>query len=245
MSADAMVPSQDNPASLSLSFAPHSRPGADDVQRILQGHDLHPAEGRLDVSAGNWRLHLAGLAPATAVPTPLIAHRYGFAQGEAELPGELITLVQQKPLPPLAQRLPLARALVGLAAQLLELDGVQAVIWHPAGSAMAPQLFSSLTANWLQGGAFPALGLTALFADSMGAIRSSGLAFFTGQELSIAPVIGINTGDLAKIAVRLINQLVGKPAIHQELDMVGPSGERFTVEPSDNDRLLRIWRTSS
>ena len=49
---------------------------------------------------------------------------------------------------------------------------------------MAPAYFMSAVRAWLVGGAFPALGLTALREEQDGALHSEGLALFTGYEVT-------------------------------------------------------------
>jgi hypothetical protein len=198
--------------------------------------------GWIELLAGGMTFDLAGLAPAAAVPMPPMAHFYGFPARPDPASAEAITLMPGEQLRGAEHLLPVIRTMAGTAIRLAELADVTAVVWHPARCAMAPAIFAATVTAWLNGGAFPALGLTALFPDSDGAIRSEGLAFFIGRELRIEPIIGKNTTYYAKIATRLINQLVGSDAIHQPLDVMGPNGEQFSVEPSQNDGLLRAWR---
>jgi hypothetical protein len=173
---------------------------------------------------------------------PAAAHFYGFAESPAAEPAEAITLTPGEHLRGGENLLPVVRIMAGLATRLVRLAAVEAVVWHPARAAMAPDAFGSVIANWLKGGAFPALGLTALFRGDDGAIRSEGLAFFTGQELRIEPLIGKTTAQDAKIATRLINHLVGIAAIHQPFELLGPDGEHLSVAPPGHDGFMRVCR---
>jgi hypothetical protein len=260
LSAIAAAPwdAQSN-ARLSLIFSPGRRPSAADIAQLSHSGatTAHPARapgfalsdsaeadaGWVELLAGGMMFDLAGLAPAAAAPLPPMAHFYGF-QARPDPAFEAITLMPGEQLRGAEHLLPVIRTMAGTAIRLAELADVTAVVWHPARCAMAPAVFAATITAWLNGGAFPALGLTALFADSDGAIRSEGLAFFIGRELRIEPFIGKNTTYYAQIATRLINQLVGSETIHQPLDLMGPNGEHFSVEPSEHDGLLRVWRKS-
>jgi len=204
-------------------------------------HKPETSAGWLELLASGLTFDLVGLAPAPAAPLPDIAHWYGFRDEPPVEPGEAITLVPGEQLQGAENLLPVMRVMTAMASRLAALDNVKAIVWHPARSAMAPAAFTAAIGNWLQGGAFPALGLTALFPDGDGAIRSEGLAFFTGQELIIEPSIGITTNENVKISARIINQLVGSNTVRQRFDFIGPNGEYLSVEPSDNDRFLRVW----
>ena|SRR5579863_4603 len=255
---------------LSLVFAPGQRPSADDVLRLLQSsggraweklggegwlgenqatgfaisHKPEPSAGWLEILAWGLTFDLAGLAPAPPAPLPEMAHWYGFREKPRAEPLEAITLIPGEHLQGAENLLPVMRAMTAMATRLAAIDKVKAVVWHPARSAMAPDAFTTAIGNWLQGGPFPALGLTALFPDSDGAMRSEGLAFFIGRELLIEPSLGTTTAQKAQIAARLINQLVGSNTILKRFDFIGPNGEYFSVEPSDNDRFLRVWSKS-
>ena len=270
MSANSIEPRIQAGAALSLVFRPGERPSANDILRLLQmgegsageglvgegltgdwhptgftvSHYLQPAAGWLEIFAGGLMLELSGLAPAMPAPLPDMAHWYGFHEKPSMERAEVVSLRPGEHWRMAGNSLPVIRAMAGLAARLTGLAQVQAVVWHPARSVMAPAAFAAAIGGWLPGGAFPALGLTALYRDNDGAIRSEGLAFFIGQELLIEPDPSTTTAQDAKLAARLINQLVGSDAIHQRLEFLGPSGEHISVEPSGNDRVLRVWRQS-
>ena len=241
----------------SLMFRRGQRPSAADVVKLAnsrQGTDGEAGKAPgfavsyqpeaadwLELLAGGMTFDLAGLAPAMAAPMPVMAHFYGFTKTVA-VPAEAITLNPGDQWRDTANSLPVVRAMAGLAARLAGLAGATGVVWHPARCAMLPDAFAAAIAGWRAGGAFPALGLTALFCDEDGAICSEGLAFFIGQELWIDPLLGKNTTVNAHIATRLINQLVGSQPIHQPFETTGPNGEQLSVVPSGNDGFLRVWR---
>ena len=138
--------------------------------------------------------------------------------------------------------MPVVRVMTGLAAALLDLPEAQAVVWHPAGTAMAPEAFQQAIGAWLAGGAFPALGLTALVREADGVLRSEGLAFFTGQELRVEPTCGKTPSEAGKIAVRLVHRLVDSQPVLSRQIITGPNGERLIAEPREGGRVVRVWR---
>jgi hypothetical protein len=245
---------------LSLIFRAGQRPSTDDVLRLTKsrgsaarepwapgfaaGHQPEPGAGWLELLATGLAFDLVGLSPAKPAPLPEMVHFYGLPGTPTDTATEAITLIPGERLQAGDNLLSVIRIMAGLAAQLAELANVLAVVWQPARCAMAPNLFAPAIASWLSGGVFPALGLTALFRDTDGAIRSEGLALFIGKELRIEPSLGKTTAQDAKIATRLINHLVGSEAIHQTFDFLGPNDEQLTVEPQGSDELLRVWRKS-
>lgn len=181
---------------------------------------------------------LTGLRPMTA-PLPAIAHRYGLAADFAPHAMEAITIVPGEHLRGGEAMTPVVRAMAGTACDLARATGAAALVWHPARSAMAVEVFARAVAGWLDGGAFPAIGLTALVVDTDGTLRSEGLAFFTGQELSIRLSPG-TPRQAAGIAVRLIDTLVDAEPLRERREFTGPDGERLIAEPSSDYAVIHI-----
>ncbi len=186
---------------------------------------------------------MTGLAPAPAEVFPAIRHRYGLPEGgDGEY--QAIGLYAGAHLGESANLLPVVRVMTGLAVALFALPQARAVVWHPAGTAIEAGQFKQAIDAWLAGGAFPALGLTALVREGDGAMRSEGLAFFTGQELRVEPTCGETLGDLGKIAVRLVHRLVDSEPVQSRQNITGPNGERLLAEPREGGRVVRVWRDS-
>ena len=186
---------------------------------------------------------LTGLAPGAAEMFPAIRHRFGLSDSFGGAI-EAIGLYPGQHLGEGANLLPVVRVMAGLAAGLLDLPQAQAVVWHPAGTALGPDMFRQAIGDWLGGGAFPALGLTALTRQSDGSLQSEGLAFFTGQELRVEPTCGKTPGEAGKIAVRLVHRLVDSEPVLSRQKITGPNGERLIAEPRDGGRVVRVWRDS-
>ncbi|HZV08626.1 MAG TPA: hypothetical protein VFF94_02675, partial [Novosphingobium sp.] len=201
-------------------------------------------EGWLELLITGLAFDLVGLAPAAALPTPAVRHRFGVAGPDPEAPLEAVVLRPGAHLAGGENLLPVVRAMMQLAVDLAGLGGVEAVIWAPAATMMGRDYFLRNVGRWLEGGAFPALGLTALLREADGAICSDGLAFFTGQELRIEPTSQNGAGGDGKIAIRLIHSLVSGGDISPPCLVDGPEGEVLRIEPARSGGLWRVWRAA-
>ena len=196
-------------------------------------------------SDGSWAELLAngltfdckGLMPAPAEPQPPAGPPVGLRSMPA---GEVVSLAPGPHLAGGAGLVPVLRVLAGLGARLAGLPNVLAVVWSPAGSWVAPDLFRRSVADWLEGGAFPGLVLTALEQEHNGAMVSRGLALLTGQELRFEPDKRLPTAAMARLAVRLIHELVQSGPLRQERDFTGPAGEHLLAVPVRDGSELRI-----
>lgn len=241
------------PSGISLLFEPGTRPDAQAVAHALDGggtaavsarisYQPQPAEGWLELLASGLTFDLSGLAPAAAAPPPHIAHRFGLPAEEDLAKLEVVSLIPGPHVAGGAGLAPVVRTLAGLGANLVLSLPVKAVCWGPAATAMEPAYFARMMLNWLGGGAFPALGMTALVAHPDGSIASKGLAHFTGQEVQVESRSGETQADTAKVAIRVIDYLVRHGRLHEahELDT---SDERLIAEPSQIGSLIRVWRS--
>jgi len=236
-----------------LLFPGGSRPDAPAIARLLQSdpqaarafaiaHRPDPEEGWLELLSHGLTFELAGLAPAPGGEAPELAHRYGFAPQSALPEGEWLSLTAGRHLSGGRNLQPVVRSMAAILLGLLALDGLLAVAWGPARTVLAPDYARRALGAWLAGGAFPALGLTALVRDESGAMLSEGLGFFTGQELRIDPILAQNPATAGKIAIRLIHSLVDGWKVEAPVEIAGPQGERLGVEPAANGRILQVWR---
>lgn len=239
---------------LSLIFAEGRRPDLDAIAALAAvpgtvmpfaiSHIPDPDATRPDAAhnwvellAGGLTFDLHGLAHGqpSAYPGP------GALLGLAEAPaGEALAL---QPAPHLVDgpgMLPAVRVLAGIGTQLAGLPGVLAAHWGPASCWMTVKYFSGVIAEWLAGGAFPALGLTSLRREPDGAMTSLGLDFFIGQELRFEPDRRLPPAAIAKAAVRLVHSLVEGGPLRVRTEFGGPDGTVLVVEPVRQGRQLRV-----
>ena len=131
-------------------------------------------------------------------------------------------------------------AIAGLGAALATLPGVKAVVWTPATSWIAPDLYRRSIGDWLAGGAFPGLALTALERERNGAMLSHGLHLLIGQEVRFEPDKRLSSATMARLALRLIHELVQSGPLQQERDFKGPDGEHLLAVPVRDGTQVRI-----
>jgi hypothetical protein len=185
---------------------------------------------------------LTGLASGPSAEPPPCVHGYALAADADPIGLEAVTL---RPGPHLlggSRLLPVVRALASLTAVLAELDGVEAVAWHPARSWNGAAYFRERVGRWVEGGVFPGLGLTSLVLTPDGGMQSEGLALFTGQELRLEPELMSDRVEGAKIGVRLIDRLVATGKIDRPQRIAESGTEPLRLEPSANGRFVRVWR---
>lgn len=238
---------------LCLIFAPGSRPdlaALDAVARLDGGPKLtnfaisHRGTGEADwaeLLADGLTFDCTGLAPGVGDPEPPIGPAVGLAACPA---GEVISLAPGPHLAGGAGLLPVLRVLAGLGARLAALPGIAAVAWTPAGAWVAPALFHRAVGEWLEGGAFPGLVLTSLKQEGSGAMVSCGLGLLIGQELRFEPDKRLPSAAKARLAVRLIHELVQSGPLKQERDFTGPGGEHLLAVPVRDGTQLRILVSS-
>lgn len=241
-----------NAAGLCLLFDPGDRPDADAVARLVAAaadaglpasvsHRPPPEAGWLELLASGLTFDLIGLAPAASGRMTEAQQDFGFADGELPRGGEAVELVPSGHIVSGAGLQPVLRTMMGLAANLVLELPVRAVGWGPAQTWMEPRYFCRTALNWLGGGAFPALGLTALLQAEDGSLASRGLAHFTGQEMQLEGRSGDAAADAAKLAVRVIDQLVRRGRIVEPL-RIDAGGQALLLEPSQVGELVLAWR---
>lgn len=186
---------------------------------------------------------LTGLAPGPASAFPAVAHRFDLPA--LPWPGEYEAMVL-RPGPHLAEgaaSLPVMRELLALGCDIVrQFDGVLAVGWGPAATAIGRRYFESVTSAWLDGGPFPALGLTAFAETADAALESVGLAFWIGQELRIEPPLSADRVAATRLAIRLVNHLVLAGGLAEDDRIIAPDGSRLVLRPSRSRALISVWR---
>lgn len=186
---------------------------------------------------------LSGLAPGPASAFPALAHRFDLPALPS--PDEFDAMVL-RPGPHLAEgaaSLPLMRELLALGCDVVrQFDDVLAVAWGPAATAIGRRFFESVTSAWLDGGPFPALGLTAFTVTADAALESVGLAFWIGQELRIEPPLSTDRVAATRLGIRLVNHLVLAGGLTEDDRIIAPDGSRLVLRPSRSRALISVWR---
>ena len=241
------------PGGVALLFRHGTRPDAAAVRALAESagafsvsHD--PGDSRAE--AGNWlellsnglTFDLLGLAGGAPAELPALRHSFGLDDAMPDAV-EAVWLVTGPHLSGGEAMMPVVRSQLALSLRLSVLPGLVAVAWTPARSAMAVNYFTPLVSGWLEGGPFPALGLTAFTLALDGGLQSEGLAFLTGQELRIEPELAEDGVAATKLAVRLVNELVEYGEVTDRFEMTGPDGAPLVLEPSANGAFVRVRAT--
>ena len=231
---------------LALLYAAGHRPTVDDLRRAAVASGAFAVTFEPGKDAGWAELlitglgfDVGGLGPGRGESVPRIAHRFGL---DGAWSGDMLEAIVLRPgahLAGAAAMLPVVRGASALAATLAERTGAAAVVWIPAHSAMGADYFGSVIADWLDGGAFPALGLTALVPTATG-IASEGLHFFIGQELEVVAAPGSDHARAGRIAVRMVHQLVSHGPLAAPTRLAGPEGEPLLAEPVGGGSKVRV-----
>ena len=238
-----------------LLFAHERRPSIDvlrqvaaETERLAVTSELGPVEGGaaltgIEVLRDGMSYDLVGSAPGPGIVLPTMRYRLGVPKDVIESRKVALALQPGPHLAAGARTVPVVRTMMGVAAMIApHLPGLRALAWPPAGTLIGPEFFVSSMTAWLTGGAFPALGLTAFAADGQGWLSSEGLAYFTGQELRIAPELAEDRAAATRLGIRLVNQLVGRGRVKAREGIIGPEGDRLVLEPSADGRYVAIRR---
>ena len=240
-------------SAVSLLFAPGERPRAKQIH-ALAANSTHfsisldtaanggQEEGWLELLANGMTFDLTGLEPLSGSEVPPSVHTFGTGEGFDPARYEAILI---QPGPHLAAgggMFPVVRTLAMVAASVAQLDNVKAVAWHAARAVSNADYFRRSVTGWIEGGAFPGLGLAALFPTENGGLQSEGLALFTGQELYMTPEVVTDRAEASKIALRLLNWLVENGRVTQSFLFTTPSGETLRLEPIDSSGIVEVWR---
>ena len=217
-------------------------------------HGAHPppdAAAGTQASEGVWlellreglTFDLHGLAPGRGGGIPPIAHRFDYPAAASPADCEALTIVPGPHLAGGERSMPVLRGMFGLARDLTQhFVTIEALVWGPSRAVIGRRFFESVITAWLEGGAFPALGLTAFEEAPDGALQSVGLAHWIGQELRIEPPLSGDKIAATRLAVRLVNQLVIVGGLETSERIVGPDGARLVMQPSRGGDFVGVRR---
>jgi hypothetical protein len=206
------------------------------------GNDVAEAVSWVELLANGLTFDLVGLAPGRPAEKPPYGPAFGLPDRFAAESFEAITLQPGPHLAAGGAMLPVVRSLAWLSALLTDLPAVRAVAWHSARSWCAPAYYRDSVLRWIEGGAFPGLGLAALAPTPDGGMQSQGLALFTGQELWLEPGLVADRAAGAKIGLRLMHWLVEHGRLEVTERVPCPDGQPLRLDPSNNGRIVKVWK---
>jgi hypothetical protein len=186
---------------------------------------------------------VVGLSPGPQSAFPEIVHRFDLAELPQADSYESVTITPGPHLAAAGRSLPVMKAMLALACDLTRhFDNLEAICWVPSRSAIGRRYFESVVAAWLEGGPFPALGLTAFVEADGGALASVGLDFWIGQELRIEPPLGADKVAATRLGIRIINHLVLAGGLDALDRITAADGSRLVMEPLPRLKTIRVWR---
>lgn len=239
---------------LSLLFESGSRPT---VEAIERHYDLPSAkrvvearissrrgagEGWLELLANGLTFDIVGLAPGQGSVPCQPHHFFGLPRNDTSQWSEAVAILPGPHLEGAGAMIPVLRTMAAVGSDLAVALGARAVCWEPAQSVMDAGYFARVVKGWVGGGAFPALGFTAVERTRDGGVESSGLRWFVGQELRVEPRAGESASDTVKLAVRMIDHMVRAGPVRSREVLTGPDGEPLLAEPVAGGRVVRLWR---
>lgn len=186
---------------------------------------------------------LRGIAPGKSCEFPEVEHRFDLERTPGAFLLEALLLEPGQHLVGGEASVPVVKGMIALARDLVHhFDDLVAVVWSPSMSAIGRQFFESISTAWLEGGAFPALGLTAFRETIDGALQSVGLDFWIGQELRIESPLSADKVAATRLGVRIINQLIIVGGLEDSERIMAPDGTRLVMRASRNKKFIRVWR---
>ncbi|MEM6907521.1 MAG: hypothetical protein AAF494_02480 [Pseudomonadota bacterium] len=225
--------------------APLHLVSADGEQVGSQPEAQHESEDTLwlELLYNGLTFDLQGLAPGPGYDFPQIEHRFDLDKKNSAFRCDAMRLIPGQHLVSGQATMPVVKGMIALARDLThQFDDLAGVVWPPSASAIGRQFFESVSTAWLEGGAFPALGLTAFRETIDGAMQSVGLDFWIGQELRIEPPLSNDRVAATRLGVRLVNQLVLVGGLEQSERITAPDGTLLVMRPSRNGKFVRVWR---
>lgn len=205
-----------------------------------------PSQGKtvwLELLRDGLTFDLQGLNPGEPCEFPEFEHRFDMEKSPGESRLEPVKLVPGRHISAAASSIPVTKSMIGLARDLTHhFDDLLAIVWTPSNSVIGRRYFESVSTAWLEGGAFPALGLTAFKETIDGALQSIGLEYWIGQELRVEPPISSDGVAATRLAVRLVNQLILIGGLEESERIIAPDGSGLVMRPSRNRKFVRVWR---
>lgn len=234
----------DDCETVSIAFDPAEKPRL----RIVDDED--PNSGAASpVSGPHWielvtrgvSFDLCGIAPSEPILPPKTNYAFDVDRTLSESSLETLELFPGAHLSGGEKTIPILKAMFGLCRDIVHhFPAAEAVVWSPAQSIIGRRFFESTITAWVDGGAFPALGLTAFRETMDGGLQSVGLNYLIGQELRIEPALAADRVAATRLGIRLINQLVMVGRVSEREWVIAPDGRRLCVEPSENGKYVRV-----
>ena len=206
--------------------------GSSDDADLADGKAAAGPGGGMNGEEGEWvelvrdglTFDLTGLAPRPPSTFPLVAHPFDLPRIPDAARFEVVDLALGGHLTGGARMIPVAKGLIALARDFVHrFDHLEAVTWSPARSAMGHRYFESVATAWLDGGPFPAFGLTAFRDNGERGLETEGLSYWVERELQLEPALCQNPVQAKRMAARIVDHLVHAGRLDADERLSGPT----------------------
>ncbi|MCR2833986.1 hypothetical protein [Parerythrobacter lacustris] len=197
----------------------------------------------VELQSGSLTFDLMGLADGPAAKPPIWRSMLGCGHEDGLADHESVVLRLGPHVAAGHSVLPIVRGWME-CGQILgaALPQCRAFVWPPAMLAVGAEVFRASIRQWVDRSAFPTLSLIAFNRSLDGAIQSTGLAHFTGQELRLEPPLPWNAEEAVPVAAILAGHLALAGRLEKVEAVTAPDGGQIRLEPSANGRFVRARR---
>ncbi len=133
------------------------------------------------------------------------------------------------------------RALLQLGRYVGQSIKATAVIWRPAQLQIGFAYFIGATDHYIEGGPFPVLAQIAISKAADGSFLTSGLSYFSGQEVTINTPAGYAPNEVVKRLVRIAHDIATNGKVDKSIETEGfVSGEILSLVPREDGQVVEI-----
>lgn len=133
------------------------------------------------------------------------------------------------------------RALLQLARHVGQSLNAATIVWQPAQLHIGFDYFIGATDHYIAGGPFPVLAQIAISETAKGEFQTSGLSYFSDQEITITAPAGYAPNEVVKRLVRIAHDIATNGKIEAKIETDGfVSGETLVLTPQDDGQSVEI-----
>lgn len=138
------------------------------------------------------------------------------------------------------------RALLQLARHVGQSLNAASIVWQPAQLHIGFDYFVGATDHYIAGGPFPVLAQIAISETAKGQFQTSGLSYFSDQEIRISAPAGYAPNEVIKRLVRIAHDIATNGKIETKTTTDGfISGETLFLNPQDNGQSVEVIISAS
>ncbi len=133
------------------------------------------------------------------------------------------------------------RALLKLARYVGQSVNARTIVWRPAGLHVGFDYFVGSTDHYISGGPFPVLSQIAISETAKGEFETSGLSYFSGQEIRITSPDGYEPNEVVKRLVRIAHDIATNGKIEKKIETDGfVRGEKLLITPQTDGSMVEV-----